>query len=274
MRVLLWHGWLLEGSGSNVYTARSAQTLRRLGHDVLLLCQEAHPELVPYVDAYGTVDAAGVHLDASGPGEPGHGRVTLLRPEIGPILPVFVWDEYEGFDVRRFVDLDDADLDRYLAANVAALRAAAAWHRPRGLDRRPRRPRRRDRPAGPRRGAVRGQGPRQRPRVRHPSPGPLPRAGSGGPGGGDGRGGGERRRPGPGRRARPVAGRPDHRRAARGRRGDVSAGVPTRRPATDGRPPDRRARCRGARAPSCADRNPRAHPCRHPREAVRAASQG
>ncbi len=130
MRVLLWHGWLLEGSGSNVYTARTAQTLRRLGHDVLLLCQEVHPELVPYVDAYGTVDADGVHLDASGPGESGQSRVTLLRPEIGPILPVFVWDEYEGFDVRRFVDLGDADLDRYLAANVAGLRAAAAWHRP------------------------------------------------------------------------------------------------------------------------------------------------
>ena len=123
MRVLLWHGWLLEGSGSNVYTARSAQTLRRLGHDVLLLCQEVRPELVPYVDAYGTVDADGVQLDASGPGESAQGRVTLLRPEIGPILPVFVWDEYEGFHVRRFVDLDDADLERlgiarYLDASV------------------------------------------------------------------------------------------------------------------------------------------------------------
>src|SRR5215510_13271552 len=36
MRILLWHGWLLEGSGSNVATARVAERLRAAGHDVLL----------------------------------------------------------------------------------------------------------------------------------------------------------------------------------------------------------------------------------------------
>jgi glycosyltransferase involved in cell wall biosynthesis len=54
----------------------------------------------------------------------------MLRPEIGPTLPVFVVDRYEGFEeVRAFVDLTDAALTRYLRANVDALRAAVAWHR-------------------------------------------------------------------------------------------------------------------------------------------------
>jgi glycosyltransferase involved in cell wall biosynthesis len=129
MRVLLWHGWLLDGSGSNVYTARIAEDLAARGHDVLLLCQEPHPERYPWVDAVGTADADGVGRLTAVRTPSGEGRCTLLRPSIGRLLPVFVIDEYEGFDVARFVDLTDEQLQRYLSLNVAALRAAAAWHR-------------------------------------------------------------------------------------------------------------------------------------------------
>jgi glycosyltransferase involved in cell wall biosynthesis len=128
--VLLWHGWLLEGSGSNVYTARVADVLRRWGHDVLLLCQERHVERYGFLDAWGTVGPAGVSAltSASRPGRPGRG--ILLRPDIGTLLPVFVIDEYEGFEVKRFVDLSDRELWSYLDRNVAALRAAASWFAP------------------------------------------------------------------------------------------------------------------------------------------------
>lgn len=130
MRISLWHGWLLEGSGSNVYTARVAEELRRRGHDVLLLCQERRPERFAFVDAWGVVGPEGVRLrgdraDGAGSG----GRVVLLRPAIGELLPVFVRDEYEGFEVRRFVELRDEELEAYLERNALALRAAHAWHR-------------------------------------------------------------------------------------------------------------------------------------------------
>jgi glycosyltransferase involved in cell wall biosynthesis len=128
MKVLLWHGWLLEGSGSNVYAARVTEVLRRNGHDVALVCQEGHPERYRFLDAWAGVGPEGVGplqpLDA----EPGGGRAILLRPQIGRLLPVFVYDEYEGFEVKRFVDLSASELDGYLEANVRALRAAAAWH--------------------------------------------------------------------------------------------------------------------------------------------------
>jgi glycosyltransferase involved in cell wall biosynthesis len=52
----------------------------------------------------------------------------MLRPRIGSLLPVFVLDEYEGFVVKRFVDLTEDELEVYLDRNAAALRAAAAWH--------------------------------------------------------------------------------------------------------------------------------------------------
>lgn len=124
MRILVWHGWLLEGSGSNVYTARIVEAWRAEGHDVLLLCQEPHPERHRFLDAYGQVGRAPRPL----PAEPARGRAVLLRPDIGDLLPVFVWDAYEGFRVKTFVDLTDAELATYLQANVAALRRAAADH--------------------------------------------------------------------------------------------------------------------------------------------------
>lgn len=129
MRILLWHGWLLEGSGSNVFTARIAEELRREGHDIALVCQERRVERYRWIDATGTVDRDGVSELEPNAADPAPGRCVLLRPRIGRLLPVFVVDEYEGFDVRRFVELTDAELGRYLDANVAALRAAAAWHR-------------------------------------------------------------------------------------------------------------------------------------------------
>jgi glycosyltransferase involved in cell wall biosynthesis len=129
MRILLWHGWLLEGSGSNVVTAKLAESFRAAGLDVLLLCQEPHPERYAWIDAYGSVGAAGPSALTPGRATPSPGRCVLLRPRIGRMLPVFVVDRYEGFDeVLRFVDLSDEQLERYLRANVEALRAAAEWH--------------------------------------------------------------------------------------------------------------------------------------------------
>ncbi|MEX0832558.1 MAG: glycosyltransferase [Actinomycetota bacterium] len=129
MRVLLWHGWLLDGSGSNVSVARIADSMRRAGHDVLLLCQEPHPEHFGFIDAWGTVNREISELVPTG-AAPASGRVVLLRPQIGKLLPVFVYDEYEGFIVKTFTDLSEDDLGDYLERNVTALRTAAEWHRP------------------------------------------------------------------------------------------------------------------------------------------------
>jgi glycosyltransferase involved in cell wall biosynthesis len=133
VRVLIWHGWLLEGSGSNVAAAKMTEALRRAGHDVLLLCQASLDPAPAFIDRVGSVGRAGVSgLSANERAEPspGGGRAVLLRPDIGRSLPVFVIDEYEGFVVKRFVDLTPRELDSYLSRNVDALRIACAWQHP------------------------------------------------------------------------------------------------------------------------------------------------
>lgn len=131
MRILLWHGYLLSGSGSNLYTQNVARVWRDEGHDVLILCQEREAARFSFVDEQGdfTGDNGSFrtmptrHVASSG-------RCRLVRPAIGEVLPVYVYDEYEGFAAKRFVDLTDEELAHYTATNVDALATAIAEHRP------------------------------------------------------------------------------------------------------------------------------------------------
>jgi glycosyltransferase involved in cell wall biosynthesis len=122
VRVLVFHGYLLRGTGSNVYNASLAQALASLGHEVHLLCQDREAESLAFVDAVGDWTAGRLSVRALR--EPA--RVTAYRPDIGRTLPVYVADRYEGFEARPFPDLSDAELDRYLEANVAAVRDVVA----------------------------------------------------------------------------------------------------------------------------------------------------
>ena len=98
MRILVWHGYLLSGTGSNIYTQALVREWARAGHDVTVFSQEPHPE---------QFDLAGA---------------TAVRPRIGPVLPVFVLDRYEGLEARLLQDLTQAERDAYVEANAAALR--------------------------------------------------------------------------------------------------------------------------------------------------------
>jgi glycosyltransferase involved in cell wall biosynthesis len=97
VRILIWHGYLLGGTGSNVYTRSLARAWRRLGNEVTILCQEPHPE---------RYDVGGAHV---------------VRPEIGTRLPVFVLDDYEDLTPCLLQDMPRSERDDYVAANAAAI---------------------------------------------------------------------------------------------------------------------------------------------------------
>jgi glycosyltransferase involved in cell wall biosynthesis len=126
MRVLIFHGYLLQGTGSNVYNANLAAALVREGHEVHLLCQERDPEALDWVDAAGDWDAGALRVRTRR--EPA--RATVYRPDIGGVLPVYVADTYDRVRAIPFPDLSGAELDAYLAANVAAVRDVCERVRP------------------------------------------------------------------------------------------------------------------------------------------------
>src|SRR4051794_6202409 len=97
-RILIFHGHLLRGTGSNTYNPSLVRALARLGHEVDLLCQDRD-------------------------WEPPEG-VTVRNPDIGRVLPVYVADRYEGFDAKPYGQLSDSELQHYLDSNVAAVQDA------------------------------------------------------------------------------------------------------------------------------------------------------
>ena len=87
--------------------------------------------MLDFVDAAGDFapDNRSFSVEPTG-AAPELGSCRLVRPQIGDVLPVYVYDEYEGFTAKRFVDLDGSDLERYVKTNVEALRTAISQHRP------------------------------------------------------------------------------------------------------------------------------------------------
>jgi glycosyltransferase involved in cell wall biosynthesis len=135
VRVLIFHGYLLEGTGSNVYNAQLATALVGLGHEVHLLSQDRHPERQPFVDAVGDWDDGTLRLrelerSLRPQDQPRRGRCVVYRPDIGNLLPVYVADRYEGVEARTFARCSDAELERYLDANVAAVADVVALAAP------------------------------------------------------------------------------------------------------------------------------------------------
>ncbi len=98
MRFLLLHGYMLRGTGSNIYNANLARALAALGHEVHLVCQERQVQLE---------------------------GVEIHNPDIAGLLPVYVKDPYEGFEVKTFPELTEVELDRYIEANIEAVRSVA-----------------------------------------------------------------------------------------------------------------------------------------------------
>src|ERR671917_1244238 len=123
------HGYMLSGTGSNVYVQNLCRGLVREGHDVHLLCQEPRPLAYDFVNEYLTIEAN--DIERQGEQETPHpGRCGVYRPEIDGLLPVYVYDDYPGWRVKTFLDLTDEELRNYLDRNVeavgAVLRASGA----------------------------------------------------------------------------------------------------------------------------------------------------
>jgi glycosyltransferase involved in cell wall biosynthesis len=98
LKILLWHGYLLGGTGSNVYTRSLARAWSRAGHDVVVFSQEPHPE----------------QFDL--------GAATVVRPRLDGPLPVFVLDRYEDLEARYLQDLSEAERAGFVEQNAAAVR--------------------------------------------------------------------------------------------------------------------------------------------------------
>jgi glycosyltransferase involved in cell wall biosynthesis len=98
VKILLWHGYLLGGTGSNVYTRSLARAWSRLGHEVVVFCQDPDP----------------ARYDLGG--------ARVVRPSIDTRLPVFVLDRYPDLEPAYVQDLPVGERSRFVEQNAAAVR--------------------------------------------------------------------------------------------------------------------------------------------------------
>jgi glycosyltransferase involved in cell wall biosynthesis len=99
VKILLWHGYLLGGTGSNVYTRSLARAWSGLGHEVVVFCQDPHPT------AYEGLE-----------------EVTIVRPRVDTRLPVFVLDRYEDLEPAYLQDMPVEERERFVELNASAVR--------------------------------------------------------------------------------------------------------------------------------------------------------
>ena len=116
------HGYLLDGSGSNLWTRSVVRSLCERGSTVHLFCQEPHPEAHDFIAEAYRHSRDGASERFLSRDVPYPGRCIMHKPQLGDVLPVYVPDEYEEFSrVVPMVELADEEIADYLERNRAVV---------------------------------------------------------------------------------------------------------------------------------------------------------
>jgi len=125
MHLVLLHGYLLQGTGSNIYVANIANAWRKQGHSVTVVCQDRQAGSLPFVNEF-------IGPDESVPDmPPAAGTIRVVTPDINNLLPVYVFDRYEGFTVKIIPDMTTDEMERHIDMVASSLYEIAS----RGADR-------------------------------------------------------------------------------------------------------------------------------------------
>lgn len=125
MHLVLVHGYLLGGTGSNVYTANIAQSWKHMGHAVTVICQDPFAGRLDFVDEF-IVGTAKIPSEA-----PKAGTLRVVVPDINGLLLVYWYDLYEGYEVKTMVNCTLEEIEANIEGTVAGLKKVIAQ----GVDR-------------------------------------------------------------------------------------------------------------------------------------------
>jgi len=117
LEILFWHGYLLHGSGSNIFALNIVEEFLK-ENNVYLFSQERNWNGIEGIGSHWIMD-----FNQNIPVETKfkEGGFVGVTPYIGDLLPVFVYDDYDGFKVKTFDNLTDEELERYIDLNVKAV---------------------------------------------------------------------------------------------------------------------------------------------------------
>lgn len=127
MHLVIVHGYLLSGTGSNIYSANVAKMWKHLGHAVTILCQDRNAGELEFVDE------CFIGTDNLPTTPPSPGAIRVVVPDIANLLLVYVFNCYDGFRVKAMGDSQCslAEIENHVEKTSAGLRKVLAQ----GVDR-------------------------------------------------------------------------------------------------------------------------------------------
>ena len=127
--ICILHGYLLEGSGSNLWTRCVVESLCEEGHTVQLVCQEPYPERYDCIAEFWRYEEDGRAQQVFSRAVPYAGRCIMHKPQLGDTLPVYVWDKYDEYpNVVPMVNLSNAEIESYIERNAGVVRRVVEEH--------------------------------------------------------------------------------------------------------------------------------------------------
>lgn len=122
LKICVLHGYLLTGTGSNIFVGNLVRNFCMLGHDVYLFCQQTYPEELDYIHQYSVFAKGNLsYRTVFTKDTPFPGKCYLFNPHINGLLPVYVFDRYKGFAVKTFTEMHLSEVDAHIANNAQAV---------------------------------------------------------------------------------------------------------------------------------------------------------
>jgi len=106
--VVIIHGYILNGTGSNIYTTNLAKTFKSMGLAVTVICQDLQANNYEFVDEYFGPNDKLPH------NPPKSCTIRIIIPNIQKLLPVYVYDNYEGFNVKTIPNCTDLEIQQHI----------------------------------------------------------------------------------------------------------------------------------------------------------------
>ena len=105
--ILIVHGFLLSGTGSNIYSCNVAMQWKKQNHAVTIFCQDPDAGTYDWVDEFFTKN------DELPQEQVAPGKVRVILPDIAGLLPVYQYDEYKGYTTKTIPNFTDEEIERY-----------------------------------------------------------------------------------------------------------------------------------------------------------------
>jgi len=116
MHLVLLHGYLLSGTGSNIYVYNIAKAWKQQNHSVTVICQDHDAGKLRFVDEFiGPNDL--IPQD-----QPKPGTIRVITPDINNLLPVYVMDEYKNFCVKTVYTMTKKEIETHINLTADVIR--------------------------------------------------------------------------------------------------------------------------------------------------------